>query len=608
MITLSDQQSFLQLVRPPAGYKHAYCIGTTFSLDLECMVAMALVTAKNGQSENSTDINSHEAMQGIVELTENSIIFFQSCQIKALERQEAALHAKDYGRLISLLDQMVVPVSAPGIRSSFHPKVWLSRFDVKNGGDESIYRLLVASRNLSKQMDLEIGCLLEGRKETPSNELSRDLQGFFSSLQSSVPKRKQPLLKKALADLKDVSFKKPPRTSSAQFLFRHSTDQKGRWIDPKDYVGLIVISPFISSEMVSRLSKGIRDPNRFYLVTIPGSAFKLQGLLNIHRRCFIFAPKEVNVEGAGDVTMGLHAKIYLGLRADGAGTDIFLGSANCTTNALSGTNTEAMMRLACPNATFRDFLGSFIFQDMTQLTPYDWLRQYKEMTQQELLAAKEKAAQEQKLADAQASLATGQFRLHVEAGSKQARMWFVPPKSFSLPAGIEVKVAPYGCPRSRKLSFALREEGAAFYSAAGFRSDFIHIEASYKDLPSLRFMTVAHSNINKRTRNRAIIGSYLPDSSAFFKYLRLILKMPSQVSLHNSNGRHVSSRNHKKALSRLIESSFLEEVLLYASHNEAVINQIQMALEATRRKDGTLAEFNLFWSRFIDAHKEVGGA
>jgi hypothetical protein len=101
-------------------------------------------------------------------------------------------------------------------------------------------------------------------------------------------------------------------------------------------------------------------------------------------------------------------------------------------------------------------------------------------------------------------------------------------------------------------------------------------------------MTVAHSNINKGTRNKGIIGSYLRDSSAFFKYLRLILKMPAQVSHHDSGGGQINSRKKKTALSRLIESSFLEEVLVHASHNEAVITQ--SGRRRYSRRDKTLEE------------------
>src|SRR5262249_33900369 len=358
MITFSDQQSFLQIIRPPAGYKLAFCLGTAFSLDLECVVAMARVTSKSDQSESSSELNIYEALQSMEEFTQNSLIFFQACQIAALERQQAALGAKDYGRLISLLDQMLVPVSAPDMKSSFHPKVWLVKFDIDQGAGESIYRLLVTSRNLSKQMEWEIGLLLEGRKENEPNGMTRHLLAFFDSLQARVPKSKAQFFELVLKDLRTVGFQKPPRTRSVQFLYKDFRNRRGCWIEPKDYKGLIVVSPFISAEMVSSLSKGIRDPNRFYLVTTRATVFKVRGLTNIHPHCFIFAPREVNVEGAGDVNMGLHAKIYLGLRVDGAGTDVFLGSANCTTNGLRGLNTEAMMRFQFSASAFRDFLGN----------------------------------------------------------------------------------------------------------------------------------------------------------------------------------------------------------------------------------------------------------
>src|SRR5262249_26864076 len=144
--------------------------------------------------------------------------------------------------------------------------------------------------------------------------------------------------------------------------------------------------------------------------------------------------------------------------------------------------------------------------------------------------------------------------------------------------------------------------------AAGINSDFVHVEVSIKHLPPLKFMTVADSNINKRTRNRAIIGSCLREPSAFFRYLRLILKMPPQSGYPGSGGESTGSqRRRKKKLSRLVETSFLEEVLVNASHNQVVINQIQDALEATGRKNKTLCEFGRFWDRFMEAHKEVVG-
>ena len=183
---------------------------------------------------------------------------------------------------------------------------------------------------------------------------------------------------------------------------------------------------------------------------MPATAYKIQDLPKIHNHCFTFAPGEVYTEDSGDINMGLHAKMYLGLRADGTGTDVFLGSANCTTNGLSGLNTEAMMRFECPKSNFRDFLANFFFQDMKKEIAHEWLRKFKILTAQELNAAKEEAAKEQVLSDARAALAAGQFRLRIQG--KRASLRFLRPASFSLAPGVRVKVAPWGCPHSKELT------------------------------------------------------------------------------------------------------------------------------------------------------------
>jgi hypothetical protein len=606
MITFSDQQSFLQVVRPPPGYRLSFCFGTAFSLDLDCVVALARVAAKSGRLEEYSELSIHEALQGIAEFTQNSIVFVQACQIMALERQHAALRAKDYGRLISLLDQVVLPVSAPGIKSSFHPKVWLVRFDAEHEDSKAIYRALVTSRNLCKDMNWEIGCILEGQKEAKPNNLGRQLQRFILSLKAWVPAAKQQLFQKMTKDLQTIDFQRPSRTRSFQFLYKDLRNQAGCWIEPIDYEALIVVSPFISTEMISTLSKGIRDVRRFYLVTCPATAFKLKALTDIHHHCFVFDTREANIEGGGDMRFGLHAKIYIGLRPNGAGADVFLGSANCTTSGLRGPNTEAMIRLECSKSTFADFLGNFIYEDIKTEMPHLWLRKFTSLTAKELRAAEEMDARQQKLADAQSALTTGQFRLRVEPGAKRARLSFLRPRSFNIPFGVTVKVAPLNSPRSKRLAACLQQGGALFHSTAGFQSDFVYVELSLRDSPSVKFMTVAISNINKRTRNRAIIGSYLREPSAFFQYLRLILKMPLQTGYANGKGGGFpGSRRRKVNFSRVTNNSFLEEVLVNASHNQFAINQIQNALDATDRRSGAVTDFARFWQDFMEAHNDI---
>lgn len=604
MITFSDQKAFLQLVKPPAGYRLTGCIGTTYSLDLTCVVAMAQAASKNNQREDSSAPDIYEALQGITEFAQTSIIFFQNCQMKDEDKQQALLHARQYSQLVSLLDEMVVAVSTPHMRATFHPKVWVVKFELSHGSGEPIFRLLVTSRNLSRQMDWEIGCVMEGRGGTQPNRLSSQLSRFLTSLQGEVPKPKTAFFRQLVSELQSVHFQHPPRTRGAQFLFKDSNTPKVNWIEPAEYTGLIIISPFISMDMVAMLSERIHDPARFYLITLPESAFKLRRLTNIHQRCFVFDPGEVNVEGAGDVRMGLHAKMYLGLRADDAGTDLMLGSANCTTSGLIGSNTEAMVRLKCPTASFKDFLGTFVYQNMKSGTPYGWLRPFENLSAEELCSAEEEAERRKVLSEVRSTLAAGRFRLEVKTELKIAVLRFVPPKPFLVPERVHIRVSLWGCPAWKDLASCLKSHGAVFESKVGVYADFVRVEVSYKDLKET-FMTVASSNINKRARNKRVIGSCLQEPGAFFRYLRLVLKMPPQAPSHSGGNGSDRSGKRKLRASQRFNESFLEEVLVNASYNPVVCEQIEHALDAVDRGNDALKEFGQFWRSFVQAQEEI---
>ena len=83
--------------------------------------------------------------------------------------------------------------------------------------------------------------------------------------------------------------------------------------------------------------------------------------------------------------------------------------------------------------------------------------------------------------------------------------------------------------------------------------------------------------------------------------------MPAQTGYRGSGGGPEASGKKKTALARLIETAFLEEVLVNASYNPVVINQVQDALDATDGKNKALSEFGRFWHRFREAHYEVVG-
>jgi hypothetical protein len=513
---------------------------------------------------------------------------------------------------MTMLDQVIFPVRSTVLKSSFHPKIWLLRFDRTDGKHDSKFRLLVASRNLSKQMDWEIGCALDGYKAKTADGIANGLRLFIKGNEQSVPKTKTKLAKEILEDLSRMTFSIPTGIKSASFLYKNAGKKVGPWINPKDYRELIIVSPFLTPAIVESFAKDIANPDKFYLVTTPLEAYKLKDIPQVHTHSYVFDPGEVTIENSGvatdgkhcDITMGLHAKIYLGQRTDGTGTDVFLGSANCTSNGLHGPNTEAMMLLRQPQSIFREFLTAFIFQNLKKEVPHNWLRKYSELSNNELASAKEKATLEKKLSEIRAALAMGEFILNVRPRLKEATLAFRSSNSFEIPKDVRAKVCPWECPSWKPFETTTTAEGASFKNAEGFHSDFIHVVLSCQG-ETLQFMSVAKSNINKSERNGAILRKYLRDHDDFFQYLMLILKSPEFTKAGSSGERTRCSRKISRPSQLITETGFLEDVLVKASHNNSVIQQINVALDAVNLKSAPMNAFREFWRDFCSAHNEA---
>jgi hypothetical protein len=242
-------------------------------------------------------------------------------------------------------------------------------------------------------------------------------------------------------------------------------------------------------------------------------------------------------------------------------------------------------------------------------TPQGWLRRFEELSEKELEKAEEEADRKKVLSDARAALATGRFQLIFKPEMKKVILRFLAPRSFSLPQRVRIKVSPWDCSNSKDLNACCRSKGRIFDTNTTTPSDFVHVEVSYENLKET-FMTMASSNLNKRTRNRNVMAAHLRNPSAFFRYLRLVLRMPPQLqsNVHSPDGDSNGRLRHKARTLRFVDTSFLEEVLVNASHNPEVCEQIQNALEATTRRDEHLKRFERFWKLFVDAQKEVGAS
>lgn len=361
MISDRDQRAFLEFARPPAGMRLTYCVGTTFTLDFSVLVQLALATQGDTGAEEKLDIA--DAYKKLYEFESRSIVFCQACRIQKIPKEFFQPKKTPRQRLLSLLDSAIIAITTSDIDGTFHPKVWLLRFDPIEGRNDPIWKLLVTSRNLTEASTWEIGAELLGRRVGRGGRGNAPLAEFLKKLpkgrgQHAKVKR---IIDEAIEDLSAVEFHTPGSFRQWEFISKSGARSCFRIIDNKLYKKIIAVSPFLAKGALNELAK---TPDAILITHVKDVAL-LKSLPKLKSRSYLF-----KLEG-----LELHAKAYLCLRSDGNGTDVFLGSANLTNAGMlkGGHNTEAMVRLYSKQDLVADFERKFVFENKARRQPYPWL-------------------------------------------------------------------------------------------------------------------------------------------------------------------------------------------------------------------------------------------
>jgi hypothetical protein len=102
VISVRDQSSFLAQATPRKGYRLTYVVGTTFSLDLTCLLQLALNTHRIESS--SEEITELEAFAALHQFQGKAVLFCQNCRIK--ESQLVLNETRGSKRLRKLLTML----------------------------------------------------------------------------------------------------------------------------------------------------------------------------------------------------------------------------------------------------------------------------------------------------------------------------------------------------------------------------------------------------------------------------------------------------------------------------------------------------------------------
>ena len=331
----------MDLVRPPHGYRLDLAVLTTYTLDLETLLALpfAVVAHSDGGVDKLLE-DPLLLLQGLREAGERIHVFVDGTGIAAPGRQR---------ELYATLEQSVHPVRPTG-GGVFHPKVWLVRFVDQSDEDDVLIRVAVLSRNLTFDRSWDVALASEARPQGRQVAASGALGRLVRDLE---PLSTMPLAGALVDKLKGLSegvwrcsFAAPDEFENSPITF-HATglESSRRWrphiSNGKD---VLAIAPFVRTgglEAIRRLGVG-----KGVLISRPEElAGVSQNSLDCWGEVRILADTASDEDEDGDRVRpsGLHAKLV----AVEHGWDVtwFLGSANLTPSALEGRNVEVMAQV-----------------------------------------------------------------------------------------------------------------------------------------------------------------------------------------------------------------------------------------------------------------------
>jgi len=354
-----DRLSYGDILAPEPGFVLKNAITTTYSLDLETLVASTIALSLGEATDSELVRNPLNLLYAIRRAADKVIVFCDSTQTK-LPRKRT--------KLLELLENSIVQVSLPelnfkGNYPSFHPKIWILQYENSLTKERS-YRLIVMSRNLTFDHSWDVSVCLDGYEADTTDSRTQPIIDFVSFLRKQVSDKdtskieKLAMLDAMISDLSKVSFS----VEDSDFedfeilpLGIGAVDINSDYLfEEKSYEDLLVISPFVSKSTITKLMSQT-NLSESAIPTLLTRRSELAKLKDVMYEFDIVCLKDEIVDGEqmleDDVNADeidnvpkedIHAKLYA--KQLFGETTLYLGSMNASENG-TNRNVEILLKL-----------------------------------------------------------------------------------------------------------------------------------------------------------------------------------------------------------------------------------------------------------------------
>ncbi|TKV80123.1 hypothetical protein FDV58_17905 [Bradyrhizobium elkanii] len=587
-------------LQPPAGYALDAAVATTFSLDFETALAVPVSLALFA-AESRDEILDHPLalLEGAERMAGRLLVFADNGHIQ--------VQTRPHSRLCSLLEKIIVEVAAPK-GGAFHPKMWALRFRPTNDDQPVCVRLLVMSRNLTRDRSWDVALTLDGVVAKKPQAINRPLADFIRRLPelaiADLPPGATELAAGLAEDMRRVDWILPEPFERVSFA---ANGFGGKPWQPDPGARLGIISPFCDEDALSMLADraGTQAP---LLIGRSDELGRLsRDLLARFGQVAVMedvAATEDGEEPDAASLQGLHAKVFVVER--GWDTEVTVGSGNATRPALiTGRNVELFATLNGRRSqvgSIEEIFGDKEFGRLTRpFVPEEWKNE-----------DEAQRAAEARLDEARRELCTGGLKLVCRRSSSEdeaANLWEVtvqPAKPLALTAVGELRIWPITRGEThQKDALENLRRGEAVDLGAMPLIDITRFLACHvfdrETGVALLFATGLVLEGLPIGRNAAILRSIIHNKDAFFRYLRLLLAefgdpFAAAMAVQKDEG-HGGWRSSED------DSPLLEEMVRAFCGREDRLDRIARLVERLEEADAGSAspipaDFHALWQTF----------
>lgn len=348
-----------EIVATP-GYELEFAVGTTYSLDAEAYLAIALSFARLGDATDADFQSPLRLLEGLRQANKHVAIFCNRGGLQPPVRTNP---------LYAMLDKSVFEVadeSKGKELANFHPKIWVIKEHSLDDRSKRQIKLIVMSRNLTKDSSLDIAVTMTAPLGIRTNaELRRKHQPlkdllFILADKANAYKRKK--IKQLANELDTMgSLKLAHPYEDYEFLPIHFGENLNPAINLRQVLPgerMAVVSPFIDAETLVWLNDYRRTQEKLLITRLDSLTPEIMELYS-GGNMEVWVMSQI-AEQNDIQPMNLHAKMYFSWGIKGGGINLWLGSANATHSGFY-RNSEFMVKLKLKRGRnqFEDFKAEF---------------------------------------------------------------------------------------------------------------------------------------------------------------------------------------------------------------------------------------------------------